>query len=255
MTEEDDIPSGAPEDDVLAAELALGALAFEERAQALARAEWDPAFAARVSAWEETLAPMAQETAAVPPPPSARRRLMRELFGEGEAGEGAGAPGRPRALPDRPAEARPMRRVSAIWQVAAMAAAIAIGAFVYDPSLVPGQGPAETRYVAVIAAADSDLRFFAVLDEKTGEAVVRRISGAAPEGMVHQMWMANEGAPVSMGLLDEERAELRMPAELLAPGGGFLPGAHFGVSVEPPGGSPTGQPSAAPVAGGAPEAL
>lgn len=261
MTGPGDIPPipGVPEDDLLAAELALGVLEFDERARAQARAAWDPAFAAKVAEWEARLADMAAEVPAVPPPPSARRRILRELFGEGPevvAADPAPAdPARPDPVPVLPPHARLRREVSA-WRALAFAAAAAVALVVVKPDVVPlhllGGGAAEVRYVALIRSAEGDLGFFAVLDETSGEALVRQVSGPAPEDGVYQMWMANEGAPVSMGLLQPGSQELRMPAALLAPGGGFLPGAHFGVSLEPPGGSPTGRPTSV-VATGDPE--
>lgn len=261
MTEEDDIPPGVPEDEMLAAELALGALPFEARATAQARAEWDPAFAARVTEWQEVLAPMAAAAAEVPPPPSARRRLMHELFGAGEEAEaedGAGAAavaGGPAPAPDAP-HAR-LRREVAGWRALALAAAAGIALAVVEPGVIPLQlgapGAAETHYIAWIQSEDGQVGFFAALDQQTGEALVRRISAGPPGESVYQMWMANEGAPVSMGLLEAE-TQLRLPPELLGADGGFLDGAHFGVSLEPPGGSPTGKPTKV-VATGAPEAF
>ena len=272
MTGDDDIPSGVPEDELLAAELALGALDLEARAGLLARAEWDPAFAAKVSAWEERLAPMAEGAAAAPPPPSARRRLMHELFGPeadiAAASPSAAAPGATPAAPRRgtppkatgPADPPPhsrLRREVAGWRALAVALAAGVALAVSTPGLLPLQFGApstqETRYIAWIGSEDGSVGFFAALDSRSGEALVRRISAGPPGDAVYQMWMANEGAPVSMGLLEEESA-LRMPPELLGAGGGFMKGAHFGISLEPPGGSPTGKPSKV-VATGAPEAF
>ncbi|MGG7565149.1 anti-sigma factor [Rhodovulum sp. DZ06] len=249
---------GVPEDELLAAELALGVLEFDARARAKARAAWDPGFAALVAAWEERLSGMAEDVPAVPPPPSARRRILRELFGEGpevveapaaaaDAAPAAPAP-EPAPAPAAPTPIRPSRRREVFAWRALAAACVLVGAVsVIRPDIAPVHfgpvEPAQVRYVALIQGEAGGPGFFAVLDEVTGETLVRQVSGPEPADGVYQMWMANEGAPVSMGLLEGGSQALRMPAELLAPGGGFLPGAHFGVSLEPPGGSPTGAPT------------
>ena len=56
-----DTTAQLPEDDLLAAELALGVLAGAERATAQQRAAREPAFSAMVAAWEERFAPWAAE--------------------------------------------------------------------------------------------------------------------------------------------------------------------------------------------------
>src|SRR5262249_57589090 len=60
--------SGLPEDDLLAAELALGVLEGAERTTAVARAARDRGFARLVEAWEQRLAPWAAEIRDVTPP-------------------------------------------------------------------------------------------------------------------------------------------------------------------------------------------
>ena len=70
-----DITAQLPEDNLLAAELALGVLAGAERAAATSRAARDPAFSAMVAAWEERFAPWAAEIAEVPAPPELWGRI------------------------------------------------------------------------------------------------------------------------------------------------------------------------------------
>ena len=53
--------NGLPEDELIAAEYALGVLAGTERAAAERRIERDPTFANLVEAWEQRLAPLADD--------------------------------------------------------------------------------------------------------------------------------------------------------------------------------------------------
>ena len=71
--------SGLPEDELIAAEYALGVLAGTERAAAERRIERDPAFANLVAAWEQRLAPLAEEIATVAPPPHVWDRIAAAL--------------------------------------------------------------------------------------------------------------------------------------------------------------------------------
>src|SRR5262249_25211787 len=61
--------SGPHDDELIAAEYALGVLSGAERADAARRLAREPAFARLVSAWEERLAPLAAEIDEVSPPP------------------------------------------------------------------------------------------------------------------------------------------------------------------------------------------
>src|SRR5262245_35362054 len=71
--------SGLPEDDLLAAELALGVLEGGERITAGQRAARDRAFALLVEAWEQRLAPWAAEIREVSPPPQVWDRISSAL--------------------------------------------------------------------------------------------------------------------------------------------------------------------------------
>src|SRR5262249_58780396 len=71
--------SGRPEDDLLAAELALGVLEGAERTAAVQPAARDRAFALLVEAWEQRLAPWAAEIREVSPPPQVWDRISSAL--------------------------------------------------------------------------------------------------------------------------------------------------------------------------------
>ncbi len=68
-----------PEDELLAAELALGVLEGAERTTAEQRVMRDRGFARLVEEWEQRLAPWAAEVREVPPPPQVWDRIASAL--------------------------------------------------------------------------------------------------------------------------------------------------------------------------------
>ncbi|KAF0114734.1 MAG: hypothetical protein FD150_1373, partial [Rhodobacteraceae bacterium] len=89
--------------------------------------------------------------------------------------------------------------------------------------------------VATLATADNRLAYRVT---HFGEALqVTRVAGVpAVEGQVHELWIIAPNAnPVSLGLLQDRPLVVTYPT----PPEGFV----FAVSVEPEGGSPTGQPT------------
>ncbi|MGB7674088.1 MAG: anti-sigma factor, partial [Pseudolabrys sp.] len=71
--------NGLPDDELLAAELALGVLEGAERATAERRATRDRGFARLVEDWEHRLAPWAAEIAEISPPPQVWERISSAL--------------------------------------------------------------------------------------------------------------------------------------------------------------------------------
>jgi anti-sigma-K factor RskA len=80
--------------------------------------------------------------------------------------------------------------------------------------------------------------------------VVPATSPAVPSGRATQLWLIPAGrAPISVGVFAPDRAVvLPLNAELLSQLG---PTAALAVSLEPPGGSPSGQPTGPVIAKGA----
>lgn len=230
MTDPDLPLSPEGEADAAAAEYALGVLGAAERAAAEARMRRDPAFAARVAAWERRLAPLAEGLAPVPPP-DLMPAIEARLFG-------------------RPAP----RRRRAFWAglaaglATAAAAVTALLLLAPPPAPAPAPAPAP-RLAATLAAEDGGLVFAATWDGATGTLTVARTGGpAAAAGRDYQLWVLREGAPPApLGLVRDGPLALPLP-DLAA-------GVLLAVSLEPEGGSPTGLPTgpvlaAGPVTGG-----
>lgn len=208
------------DDRALAGEYVLGLLDDAETASVRARIRADAAFAAEVAAWREWFAGLDAETDPVAPPPRVRAAIEARLF--------------PAAAPRR-------RSIWGMLSGLAAASVVAIGLFF----AVPVQAPAPIL-LASLASADQALQLR--VGVTPGEALMHVIldAGGPPEGRVLQLWAVAEGQdPVPLTLI--ERADFFIadfPRDLVDAG------LTVAVSEEPPGGSPTGQPTGAVIATG-----
>ncbi|WP_235962677.1 anti-sigma factor [Jannaschia marina] len=208
----------AEDDDLTAAELALGLLEGDALSEARARVGREPAFARALVAWEARLSHMAQDLAAEDPPAAAKAALMARLFPE-------------------PAPV-PLWRRAWPWQLASVAAIAVASLLFFTTGPTPQEGP---LYTAEIAAEAGDFRVVALVDKSRDEVILTRTLGAAPEGRILQVWAHGPGEPAqSVGLWPAgESVRLPLPTEIAAVEGVLT----LGVSEEPPGGSTTGSPS------------
>ncbi|SET89832.1 anti-sigma factor [Oceanicella actignis] len=218
------------DDIALAGEYALGLLEGDERAAFEARLAREPELAALVEEWQARFAALAEEVDPVAPPDRVKAAIDARLFGEGKAA----------------ARVLPFRRRWALGAALALAASIAALAF-----LGLFTGPGETRLVAEVVAEDRALVVAAEAELRGdgGELVARLVTGAPPPDRAFELWLIPQGAdrPISMGLIAPDApARARLTAELAS----RLAGATLAISTEPPGGSPTGQPTGPVVAAG-----
>ncbi|SHI53053.1 anti-sigma factor [Wenxinia saemankumensis] len=227
MTEMDD------DDAALAGEYAIGLLEGAEAAGARVRLREDPRFAAAVADWRERLVQLDADTAEVAPPARVYAAIERRLFGGAGpvgAGSGQGAAG---------------RAAGGLWRWLAglgTAAALAVAVFVV---VLPSSGTPPTL-LANLASEDGALALrVGVLEDFSAMHVILD-AGDAPEGRVLQLWAIAEGqAPVSLGVVESRDYFLPdYPRDLVEQG------ITLAVSEEPPGGSPTGQPTGAVLAAG-----
>ncbi|MEA5162624.1 anti-sigma factor [Cereibacter johrii] len=216
-----DLPESAtPDDDMLAAEYAMGLLEGDEHRAVRARVGRDPGFAARVNEWEAQLSQMA-DLDPVAAPHSTRAALMARLFPA------------PRRLP--------LWQRLGLWQAlagGAITAALLLAFVAFQPN---ERTRATAVYSAEIASNEGDFRVVALVDLQSEEVILARTAGAAPEGRILQVWAHGPDEPAqSVGLWPEgDNVRLRLPAEIAA----VQDVLTLGVSEEPPGGSPTGRPS------------
>ncbi|MGI6850653.1 anti-sigma factor [Mesorhizobium sp. 1B3] len=230
-------PSG---DDILAAEYVLGVLSSEERRVVAARIDSEPDFAHLVDSWEAHLGPLASAYTSVEPPAGAKAAIDRRLFGPSAA-----------AGPDAD-EAAIGRRIwssLAFWRGLAAVALAALVLYVAIPAFTPPTEPPAPRLVASLSAEGSDVRYLAVYDEVRGEVSLSHVSGQRAQDRDFELWMIEgSNAPVSLGVIPAgATAHLTVGGATRAR---LAAGAILAVSLEPSGGSPTGQPTGPVVAAG-----
>lgn len=199
-------------DESFAAEYVLGVLSDAERAEAAARARREPEFAALISAWEFRLGGMNADFAEMPAPnlmPAIEARLFpssaRAQSGQANRGGLFG------------------------WLSGALVAAsvvLVVVTFVIPLRMEP---------VATLASDSGALGY--EVSQFGDHMRVTRIAGQpADKGLVHELWLIAPGAaPVSLGLLQKADLIINQPAPAV--------GWTLAVSVEPAGGSKTGQPT------------
>jgi anti-sigma-K factor RskA len=237
MTPEDEDLPERGRDDLLAAEYVLGVLDRAEREAAARRIESEPAFARAVDGWEANLAPLAGAYGTVEPPALIKTAIDRRLFGSAAA---SGADTRPSAS---------WWSSLAVWRSLTVAALAAFAVAVAIPFIDPPTPEGETRYMATLTADASDVRYAAVYDQNVGEVALAHMSGAKAADRDFELWMIEgSNAPVSMGVLPAgDVIKIAIPPDVRAK---LAAGAVLAISLEPLGGSPTGQPTGPVVAAG-----
>jgi anti-sigma-K factor RskA len=207
--------------DALCGEYLLGTLRGRARRRFERALRDEPLVALRLQYWQRSFAPRFAQSVALEPSRATWQRLRREL-----------------AL-DR-YRIPWFRRVGFWrgWAAAATAALLLAAAFdLLQPLVVPsftevaqlaGQAPA-----SVSAALSRD-----------GTALRLRASRPVLAGpqQSYELWLIPRegGAPISLAVLGQLDAELRLPAAQV---GRLQAGAKLAISVEPAGGSPTGAPT------------
>jgi anti-sigma-K factor RskA len=237
--EEDMTPEEAR--DLLAAELALGLLAGDELAAARRLAAADPDFAGAVAAWEERLMPLAGAVPAAIPDPAVWDRVRRAI---------AEAPAAGANVVDLSSRLRFWRgaAAAAMAVAAALALVVALDAAKEQPGAPVAPAPAPVM-VATLSSPEEATSLAVAYDAGDRSLMVTpgRLAGAA--GHDHELWIIPAGgSPVSLGLVRAGAPQrLAVPASI-APH--FRARAGVALSVEPTGGSPTGQPTGPVIAAG-----
>lgn len=222
------------EPDTTAAELALGVLDGDERADALRRMIAEPAFAREVEEWRNHFGMLFAGVAETAPPAGILERI------EDSIGD--------------------TRRVTAIrssnpWKPAALAAsiaALAMTAVAFRPG-PPTPTPAPVQVatapmIAAMTAADKSEALPAVYDATAGQV---KMPGPMeiPAGRSAQLWaIQGDKPPIPLGTF-----KVTGPGMYVAEaktGAMITPGTTLAITIEPAGGSPTGKPTGAIIASG-----
>jgi anti-sigma-K factor RskA len=211
----------------LAAEYVLGVLDAPLRRAAERRIAEDSAFAAEVAFWEERLGGLANEVMPVTPPRRVWSRINTALT--------------PRQRPANLWNSLQFWRWSALASAALAAACLAV---IYVAVISPSRAP----LVATLDAS-GQTGFLATVDPGHNSITIVPASLTTPDQRALELWLIAPGdQPRSLGLIEAGRpVRINVPADLV---GRVRTDAALAVSIEPPGGSPTGAPTGPVIASG-----
>lgn len=225
------------DDEIRAAEYVLGTLDRGERARFAERSAREPALARLIDAWRGRLSPMADEIEAVSPPLHLWHALRRR----------AGIDALERMTV-------PLWERLAFWRGVGFAGlattAACVVAFVALPRIAPPPAsaswalPHPVRLVSTLADGKGRTTFVAAVDDDACTIVLMPRDRQPTPGQVPEVWViSGDGTPHSIGTgSDAPQQAMVVPAALRTQ---FLQGTGvtLAVSMEPPGGSPTGRPT------------
>lgn len=204
----------AEERDALAGEYVLGTLEAREAEAARAMIARDAAFARLVADWERRLAPLQALAAPEAPPPALWARSETTLDGAPLA----------------------RRRWRLAWPAFGLgASAVAAGL----AAVLLFRPPAPAPLMTVLLTSEDQSAF--LVEAERGEIRLAAVNPRGVEaGRVMQLWALPQGAtaPTSLGLVPES-GRLSVTPRGIRP----EPGMLIEITLEPPGGSPTGRPT------------
>lgn len=229
----------------LAAEHALRLLEGEELLQARALEASDPEFAQEVREWEARLAPLLDEIGPVEPGDAVWERIEAAI-----------------ANSDPNSNVIQWRRKVRRWQGIAglsAAAAAALAVVALTPALrqpaplpqpqPPAAAPAASVMVATLPTEGQAGAVSVTYMPERRDLLVSAAGLDEPAGRDHELWVIPAGGtPISLGVIRTDRPLKQQLTPQLARE--LRAGAGMAVSVEPSGGSPTGQPTGPVIASG-----
>ncbi len=244
-----------PEDfsaiDELAGEYVLGTLPYARRVEVEQRLATDARLRAAVQSWQDQLLPLAQ----LAPPIEPSAQLWQRI--EGSLQARAQQRAAPDAAPAKPVAARAPRASASstdasgwwsslqLWRGLAgagfAAAAVMATVLVTRTGSLPG-GAAPTQYVVVLVAPGGNAPGWVVQASSPRQLSLVPIGQATvPAEKALQFWTKGDTwtAPVSLGLVKPGET-VKVPLDQLPP---LQPNQLFELTLEPPGGSPTGRPT------------
>lgn len=225
MSEADDI-------DGLAGEYVLGTLDAAERTSVAARRQREPQLDAAIRAWERRLAPLNDAVTPVAPPDDLFEQIEARITATPET-SGANA-----------AKVIDLNRRLSRWRATALAAStlaaslmLAIGVREFQPS------PAQKNLVAVLQKDAGSPAFLVKVDVDNRVMTVQPVATTHEAGKSFELWIINDqlGKPKSLGVIDKARTMAKPTLAAYSPD--VIEGSTYAVTLEPEGGSPSGDPT------------
>ncbi len=232
--------TAADEDSLRYAEYVLGVLDADARAAVAREIETTGEAATAVALWQRRLMPLAESIEEVLPAPQVWRRIRDALQFD---------------VPARVRSHKGLWNNLPLWHwlgIGAGVVAATLLVVVSLPHLAPRPAAVSAGYMASTIQQDNGVTgWTATMDLQRARMVVVPATPAAfAEGRAPELWLIPPGEkPIAVGMIARDKpTTLALDPALLARLG---PTAALAVSVEPIGGSPTGQPTGAVIAKGA----
>jgi anti-sigma-K factor RskA len=268
----------------LAAEYALGTLDADERAQVETMMAVDTEYTALVHAWEYRLGVLNQMVGSIEPRPIVWENIKAAIGHSTEQQAPLVLPeAPPPPEPAPPPAAAPavavdnsnviqlagrVRRLRSVASIATALAAALVGMLavqVYRPELLPEalrpkpriqtvevKTPAPSpvpsaQYVALLQRDGGSPAFILTVDAATKNFTVRKVGADAEPGRSFELWLISDRLPQPRSLGVIGGSDFTARPVLADFDAGTINAATYAVTVEPAGGSPTGQPTSAPI--------
>ncbi len=217
------IPADPKARDALAAEYVLGTLEAREASEVARALRADPAFAEAVARWEARLAPLTALAPPEAPPPGLWARIEAALDSSATTASAA-------------ALAPWWRRLLEPWRLGAIGAGAVAAGLAAVLLLRPAPAP---QYMTVLLT-DRDQPAWLVQADREAIRLAALNTRPPPPDRVLELWALPQGAtaPTSLGLIPPDGRVTVRPTTIRAE-----PGMLIEITLEPPGGSPTGRPT------------
>jgi anti-sigma-K factor RskA len=241
---------------VLAAEYVLGTLDREERLRAEALMRQDAEFTGLVRDWERRLGELNATVPAIEPPPELFARIRQRL---------PGAPPTAQIIALDAMRNRLTRWRSFGTAMAALAAALVavLVTSLVRPDLMPAPLRPKPEVIEVVMTIDAAGRLVAVLQKDAASPAfiltvdidkrtmtVRRVAAEEQAGKSYELWLVSKqfSKPRSLGIVGAQEFTTGPALATFQPD--TINEATYAISLEPEGGSPTGEPTGPVLWGG-----
>ena len=223
MTDEQDI-------DMLAAEYVLGTLPADERAAAALRARHDVPLAAAIAAWEKRLAPLNETIAPQPAPEHLWAKILDRIVVPPSA-----------TVTSLVGMERRLRR----WRTAAVAASTIAASLVLFVGYRELTRPELDKTLVAVLQKDAQSPAFLVsVDLEQKLLTIRAVAAPHHPGKSYELWLIHDAlkTPRSLGVVGDAPFTVVHP-QLAAYAPQTIAEGTLAVTLEPEGGSPTGDPT------------
>lgn len=238
MTKTEEGEGDRSRDELLAGEYVLGVLSHAARVEVEERVIQDRRFAAIVARWQENLSDFDDEYPEEAPPPQVFSRIEDRLFSG-------------KTFAEELAVRRHWWNSLLLWRgLTAASLAVLITYVSLQTGWIGASAPPRMLVAQMNGGDGAPLGLLARYDSGNGRLQLIPVAAGASEDRSLQLWLVPDGgdAPVSLGILPQAgEGVVDIPADLRQR---LMNGVTFAVSVEPLGGSPTGQPTGPVIASG-----